>query len=96
MALDFYDLEDIHFKHKLFEIGNNEFEDIKDVFKELEQISGINIDPYATTRIYPNHVQFIISCIDKHNKKSTKRRKYISQILDKFLKVKGGLLVVGD
>lgn len=101
MPLDFYDISDIQLRQKLFEISHADFEALNEALTKLKEVSSIAIDPYGTTRIYPNHVKLIISLIKDQLSKAKIDKKLLKHnglnlILGHLETASGGLLIIGD
>ena len=101
MPLDFYDISDIQLRQKLFEISHADFEALNEALTKLKEVSSIAIDPYGTTRIYPNNVKLIISLIRDQlsNAKidiQAPKRKALNLVLGYLETVSDGLLIIGD
>jgi hypothetical protein len=101
MAVQFYSLEDRLVKNILFELNEDDFEVMFKVLVDFKKLTGIYIDPYGTTKIYPDHIKLIISIFENYlNQLNTKKNYVLKERLvklsDEFRKVKGGLFVVGD
>ena len=63
------------FKELLFQLTENDFNLLKEVFDELEEKGVLNIDLYGTTRLYSNHIAMINNYITKRIEE--KGNKYI-------------------
>jgi len=97
MAIDFYDLLDANKKKVLFEITQDDFDEIEFVFSHLRKKTGVYIDPYGKGRIYRNHVELLVSSMTESMKESaSNKRKILSETLLKFKTVDQGFLTEGD
>ena len=97
MAIDFYDLLDANKKKVLFEITQDDFDEIEFVFSHLRKKTGVYIDPYGKGRIYRNHVELLVSFMTESMKESaSNKRKILSETLLKFKTVDQGFLTEGD
>ncbi|EHQ30122.1 hypothetical protein [Mucilaginibacter paludis] len=101
MAIDFYDLGDVHFAQLLFKIEHHDFDCLKDVWLGLKNATGIYIDQYGKTRIYPTQVKLIASLIKEHLEKISSsdekaKRPYFFDLYNKFVETEGGLIALGD
>lgn len=88
--MDFYSLSDRLRKHKLFSISEKEFELLDDVWSQYKKLTGVYIDAYGTTRIYPEHVTLIKKLLLNHSDKAAKK------LLSYLDKSNEGYLLLGD
>ncbi|AYL98629.1 hypothetical protein [Mucilaginibacter celer] len=101
MPLDFYDISDTQHRQRLFEIEHVDFGTLQEVLVKLKKVSGVEIDPYGTTRIYPDHVELIISLIkaellEGKTNKELKKHEVLNRLLRYFETASNGLLVIGE
>jgi hypothetical protein len=100
MALDFYDINDIHLGRKLFEVGYVDFEVLGPILSSFKRVTGIAIDPYGTTRIYAAHIRLIMSLIQEYLLKSKelkpKEDEILNFVLAHFEQVQEGFIIIGD
>jgi|EndMetStandDraft_4_1072995.scaffolds.fasta_scaffold04298_3 hypothetical protein len=97
MAIDFYDLLDENRKTKLFEISQEDFNEIEDVFLQIKKQTGVYIDAYGKSRIYRSHVELVIALMMETMKASdSNKRKVLSETIIKFKTVDQGFLTEGD
>jgi hypothetical protein len=97
MAIDFYDLLDANKKKVLFEITQDDFDEIEFVFSHLRKKTGMYIDPYGKGRIYRTHVELLVSFMTESMKESaSNKRKILSETLLNFKTVDEGFLTEGD
>jgi hypothetical protein len=101
MALDFYDLNDIKFEEKLFDLSEFEFGVMEFIFIELHKRTGIHIDFYGTCRLYSDHIKIIIEMMENHI--SSLREMHdnsiaiiLRDIMKKLLNAANGVIIVGD
>lgn len=93
MGLDFYNLSDLQRRNKLFEITEQEFEEIGSLIANHN--IGVEIDPYGTTRLHPSHVTKILDILNS-KLKNGKSNKLIMRIHDQLSAFSDGFLVIGD
>ena len=97
MAIDFYDLLDANKKKILFEISQDDFDEIEFAFSRLRKKTGVYIDAYGKSRIYRNHVELLVSFMAESMKEATSdKRKILSETIAKFKIVDKGFLTEGD
>jgi transcriptional antiterminator Rof (Rho-off) len=97
MAIDFYDLLDANKKKILFEISQDDFDEIEFAFSRLRKKTGVYIDAYGKSRIYRNHVELLVSFMTESMKEATlDKRKTLSETIAKFKIVDKGFLTEGD
>jgi hypothetical protein len=97
MAIDFYDLLDGNRKKILFEISQDDFDEIEFVFLYLKKKTGVYIDAYSKGRIYRDHVEMLVSFMTEiMNESDPTKRKILSEIIAKFKTVDKGFLTEGD
>jgi hypothetical protein len=97
MAIDFYDLLDGNKIKVLFEISQDDFDEIEFVFSYLRKKTGVYIDPYGKSRIYRSHVKLLVSFMSESVKESaSNKRKILSETIAKFKTVDQGFLTEGD
>ncbi|SEO38628.1 hypothetical protein [Mucilaginibacter sp. OK283] len=97
MAIDFYDLLDTNKKKILFEISQDDFDEIEFAFSRLRKKTGVYIDAYGKSRIYRNHVELLVSFMTESMKEATlDKRKTLSETIAKFKIVDKGFLTEGD
>ncbi|WP_196890106.1 hypothetical protein [Aureivirga sp. CE67] len=65
-----------------------ELDSIRVPLEKLKEKSGIEIDEYGTSRLYLDHIKFIISCGVQSNQ--------WKEIFEIAIKEKCGLLIIGD
>lgn len=95
MAIDFYDL--LAPDKKLFEISQDDFNEIEFVFLHLREKTGVVIDPYGRSRIYRNHVELVISFMTEAiNGSNSNKRKILFETIAKFETANQGFLTEGD
>src|ERR1700761_2089430 len=98
MAIDFFDLNDRNCDNLLFQITHSEFEELNEVMLIFRNMTGLQIDEYGTTKIYPDHVKLISRLMsDQLEKRSNSevKRRIFTRILNDFEKTSGGLLAEG-
>jgi len=66
---------------------------LEDGFNYLKSKTGVYIDPYGTTRLYPEHQQIIL---DFWNNSNSDEIKFFCKFLTQSIKDKQVLLFVGD
>jgi len=97
MAIDFYDLLDANKKKILFQISQDDFDEIEFVFSHLKKKTGVYIDPYGKSRIYRSHVEMLVSFMTESMKEAaSNKRKILSETIIKFKTVDQGFLTEGD
>lgn len=97
MAIDFYDLLDTNKKKVLFEISQDDFDEMAFAFSHLRKKTGVYIDPYGKSRIYRNHVELFVSFMTESMKEAaSNKRKILSETILKFKTVDEGFLTEGD
>ena len=101
MALDFYQIDNT--KQLLFQIDDAGCAAFEPVLKEFKKMTGLYIDQYSSTRIYPDHVRLLMNLLDKaanyndiKNEKNDFNNKLLRRLYDDFSQTTGTLIAVGD
>ena len=65
--LDILYLSDVQGDKPSFSISDRDFRLFESAFCELERKTGVWIDPYGRTRVYPDHQKLLISFLSGHD-----------------------------
>lgn len=90
MAIEFYSLTDASRKQPLFSISHRDFDLLEDVWDQYQKLTGLSIDTYGTSRVYPGHVDLIKKLLLVRSDKAAKA------LLLSLDKSDAGFLVMGD
>lgn len=101
MAIDFYGLSDVKLTNKLFSLSEIEFDLLESSLSKFEKKTGVLIDAYATTKLYPDHVKLIIEILNieillQEKSKNKDMKRLLDNIKKKLLTTNDGLIIVGE
>jgi len=99
MALDIYRLSDKKREKKIYSLDEASLASMSEIFSEFKKRTGIDIDSYGDNRIYCDHLELISTLISSKkdpSKNIDKRILAFKDFLDKEVKGREDLLMVGD
>lgn len=102
MAIEFYPLSDIRHKEMILSVPEEKFILLEGVFEEFQQSTGVLIDTYGDSRIYPDHFQLLIKLLKEaltNNSIEAAGLDFAAQfisMMQRLLKEKEGLTIIGE
>jgi hypothetical protein len=103
MAIDFYLLDDKSHRNLIFQLEENDLSIIEDALIKLQKLTGVVIDAYGKTTMYPDHVKLWLKLLEElelDNKRNKDGHYSRIMSLKEFLRMVSkngeGLLIIGD
>lgn len=103
MAIDFYLLDDRSHNNLIYQLEENDLLLIEDALISFKKLTGVIIDAYGRTTIYPDHVKLLLKLLeelefdDKRNKEGCNSKIVsLKEFLKMLVKNGEGLLIIGD
>lgn len=73
MMLDISYLSDVDGTRSSLVLNDKTIQLLADAFRYLKEKTGVYIDPYGTTRVYPDHQRILISYLTDNNDPEIKK-----------------------
>jgi len=93
MSMDIYSSSDK--KNPLVSLSGSDIRSIEKAISMLKEKTGVYLDPYGTTKIYPDHGKILLSII-VNNKEKTKTIMRFMDIINEYITKNDILIFEGD
>jgi len=95
MGLDVYSSTDKKMQYCLVSLSDSDIRMLEEEISLLKEKTGIYVDPYGTTKLYPDHGKILLNFIVK-NKKNSKNINNLVNIIQDHITKNEILIFEGD
>lgn len=96
MAVEFYDINDRGLSKVFFIWTDSDLQLLEPVLIKYRQQTGLNIDPYGTTRIHIDHIKLLIKLIDEYKRLNQPTNAQWGKLRNDLSSLNSDIIVVGD
>jgi hypothetical protein len=94
MSVEVYSSHDKNMKNCLVEISRSDFLLLEESICALKEKTGVYIDPYGDTKLYPDHGKILLSLMD--SKKTNDNVRRLLNIIQESIDKDELLFFIGD